>query len=198
MSPKSSKPNSSKPTRPHDVDQKPSWSRRHLIKSGGAAAMFAALGTNFAHAQGTDRIKVGLVGCGGRGRGAAGNVVEADPKGVTVTAIADLFPEVIDQTKTMWADKPREQFDFAKNTFAGLNAYQELLQTDVNYVILATPPGFRPRMIEAAIKAGKHVFAEKPVAVDPAGVRIILAAAQEAQGKNLGIVCGTQRRHDLG
>ena len=182
----------------NDKAEPSSPSRRNLIKSTAAAALFSALGTNYAHAQGTDRIKVGLVGCGGRGRGAAGNIAEADPKGVTITAIADLFPDAIDETKKLWAEKPKDQFDYQKNIFTGFDAYQQLLNTDCNYVILATPPGFRAMMIEAAINAGKNVFGEKPVAVDPTGVRRILAAAEVASKKNLGIVCGTQRRHDPG
>src|SRR5205823_3245953 len=82
--------------------------------------------------------------------------------------------------------------------FVGLNAYQDVINAGVDMVILATPPGFRPLHIDAAVKAGKHIFTEKPVAVDGPGVRKVLAAAQEAKAKGLGIVAGTQRRHQTG
>ncbi len=179
---------------------KPGLSRRGLLKTGTTAAAayatFAALGSNFAHAAGNDTIKIGLVGCGGRGRGAVANALEADPN-VKLIAIADLFPDKIDETKTMWADKPKNQFDFVKNCFSGWDSYKQLLALpEVDYAILATPPGFRPMMIDEAIKQGKHVFAEKPVAVDAPGCRQIMAAAKVATQKNLGLVAGTQRRHD--
>jgi predicted dehydrogenase len=169
--------------------------RRSLIKATAAAATFAALGTNFAHAQGSDRIKVGLVGLGGRGRGAAGNITDADPKGVVIHAIGDLFPDKVTETKDMWKDKPKDSFDIGERAFSGWDAYKQVLATDINYVILATPPGFRPMQIQAAIEAGKHVFAEKPVAVDSPGCRAIMAAGKLAESKGLGLVAGTQRRH---
>jgi predicted dehydrogenase len=156
----------------------------------------AALGTNFAYAQAPNRIKVGVVGLGGRGRGAAGNVVEADPKGVVIHAVGDLFPEKVEETKAMWKAKPRENFDFADRAFSGWDAYKQVLATDIDYVILATPPGFRPMQIKAAIEAGKHVFAEKPVAVDAPGCRAVVEAGELAAKKGLGLVAGTQRRHD--
>jgi len=174
-------------------------SRRQVLKGSAiatGAATFAALGTNFAYAQASDEIRIGLVGCGGRGRGAVSNAIESS-KGVKLVAIADLFPEKIDETKKMWADKPKDQYDFGKHAFSGFNSYKELLaQANVNYAILATPPGFRPMMIDEAIKQGKHIFAEKPVAVDAPGCRQIMEAAKVAKEKGLGIVAGTQRRHE--
>jgi myo-inositol 2-dehydrogenase/D-chiro-inositol 1-dehydrogenase len=176
---------------------KSALTRRSMMKATAAAATFAALGTNFAHAAGNDKIKVGLVGCGGRGRGAAGNITEADPNGVVIHAIGDLFPDAIDDTvKKYWVDKPKEQYNYADRIFTGWDAYKQVLATDIDYVILATPPGFRPMMIDAAIKAGKHVFAEKPVAVDAPGCRAIMKAGEMAAEKKLGLVAGTQRRHD--
>jgi myo-inositol 2-dehydrogenase/D-chiro-inositol 1-dehydrogenase len=178
------------------IDSKASsLTRRSMMKATAAAATFAALGSNFAHAAGSDRIKVGLVGCGGRGRGAAGNITDADPKGVVIHAIGDLFPDHIEETKKLWAGKSKDQFDYADRIFTGWDAYKGVLATDINYVILATPPGFRPMMIKAAIEAGKHVFAEKPVAVDAPGCRAIMESAKLAESKGLGIVAGTQRRH---
>ena len=172
-----------------------SLTRRSMMKATAAAATFAALGTNFAHAAGSDRIKVGLIGLGGRGRGAVGNITDANPKDVVIHAIGDLFPDKVEETKKMWADKPKEQYDLGDRTFSGWDAYKGVLATDINYVILATPPGFRPMQIQAAIEAGKHVFAEKPVAVDAPGCRAIMEAGKLAESKGLGLVAGTQRRH---
>ncbi|HEY7116953.1 MAG TPA: Gfo/Idh/MocA family oxidoreductase [Tepidisphaeraceae bacterium] len=185
---------------PSSTPTRSAVSRRDVLKHSTAAAtsaaLFAALGTNFAYAQAPNKIKVGLVGLGGRGRGAAGNVVEADPKGVVIHAIGDLFPEKIGETRELWKDKPKENFDYAGREFHGWDAYKQVLATDIDYVILATPPGFRPMQIAAAIEAGKHVFAEKPVATDAPGCRAIMEAGKLAASKNLGIVAGTQRRHD--
>ena len=175
---------------------KSALSRRSMMKATAAAATFAALGANFAHAAGNDKIKVGLIGCGGRGRGAAGNITEADPNGVVIHAIGDLFPDAIEETKKLWAEKSKDQYNYADRVFTGWEAYKQVLATDIDYVILATPPGFRPMMIDAAIKAGKHVFAEKPVAVDGPGCVSIMEAGKLAAEKNLGLVAGTQRRHD--
>ena len=174
-----------------------SISRRNMLKGTAAitaGTLMAAFGTNGAYAADSDKIKVGLVGCGGRGRGAAANAVSND--NVQLIALGDLFPDQLDAAKTEFAQRPKDNYDIKDDhTFVGWDAYQKVLQTDIDYVILATPPGFRPMMVQAAIEAGKHVFAEKPVAVDPAGVRKIIAAAEMATKKNLGIVAGTQRRH---
>src|SRR3954463_6972922 len=133
--------------------------RRDLLKATAAtsaAAMFAALGTNFAHAQGTDIIKVGLIGCGGRGSGAAANCVEgaalAGAK-AEIYAVGDVFER---QTRSM---KEKHKVDNDK-VFAGLDAYGEVIGAAVNMVILATPPGFRPLHFKAAGEAGKHIFFE--------------------------------------
>jgi myo-inositol 2-dehydrogenase/D-chiro-inositol 1-dehydrogenase len=170
-------------------------SRRSILKGStaamGAAATFASLGTNFAWAQVSEEIKVGLIGCGGRGSGAAGNIMEAGTnmkQGVKIHACADAFAS---QTKHI-QDKYKVD---AKNVFAGMEAYKELVNSDVELVIMATPPGFRPIHLEAAIDAGKHVFFEKPVATDPWGVRKVIAAGKKAEEKKLAAVTGTQRRH---
>jgi predicted dehydrogenase len=169
--------------------------RRSVLKSStaamGAAATFAALGTNFAWAQVSEEIKVGLIGCGGRGSGAAGNIMEAAgivKQGVKIHACADAFAK---QTTHI---KDKYKVD-AKNVFAGLDAYKELVNSDIELVIMATPPGFRPIHFAAAIEAGKHVFFEKPVASDPWGVRQVIAAGKMAAEKKLAAVTGTQRRH---
>lgn len=177
--------------------RKPSLTRRGMLQATAAsAALFSALGTNFAYAQAPGKIKVGLIGCGGRGRGAAGNAVEADPAGVVVHAIGDIFPEKIKETKEMWADKPKENYDLGDRCFSGWDAYKQVIDSGIDYAILATPPGFRPLQIKYAIEKGKHVFAEKPCAVDAPGCRAIIEAAKIAAEKKLCIVAGTQRRHD--
>src|SRR5207244_10380400 len=116
---------------------------------------------------------------------------------VQIIALGDLFPDQLEAAKTAFNERPKDKYNIpADRAFAGWDAYQKVLQTDIDYVILATPPGFRPMMVKAAIEAGKHVFAEKPVAVDGPGCVAIMEAGKMAAAKNLGLVAGTQRRHD--
>jgi myo-inositol 2-dehydrogenase/D-chiro-inositol 1-dehydrogenase len=169
-------------------------SRRAFVKISGAsagAAVLSSLGANHvvAASAGSDTIKVGLVGCGGRGTGAALNCLESSP-GVKIVALADLFERQVNAARTKLGGKVSPE-----QCFWGFDAYQKLLATDVDLVILATPPGFRPGHFAAAIAAGKNVFMEKPVAVDPVGVRSVIATAQLAKEKKLAVVAGTQRRH---
>jgi predicted dehydrogenase len=161
---------------------------------------------------------VGVIGCGGRGTGAALNVLQAATNvlyprqgyhtedvaanaraaagNVRIVALADLFPDRLERCRSELAKLDVNVPDEACHT--GFDAYQELLaREDVNYVILAEPPHFRPAHLMAAVEAGKHVFMEKPVAVDGPGVRLVLEAGERAGRKGLGIVAGTQRRHDL-
>jgi predicted dehydrogenase len=141
-----------------------------------------------AYAQGSDEIRVGVVGCGGRGSGAAHDCVNSSP-GVKIVALADTFADRMGQLKK----------DFSvpdDRCFVGLDAYKQLMALDdINLVILATPPGFRPKQFAEAIRRGKHVFMEKPVAVCPAGVKMVIEASDLATQKGLGVVAGTQRRH---
>ena len=177
-----------------------SLSRRSLLKATAAASALAAsgaLGTNFAHAQGSTKLRIGLVGCGGRGNGAAKDCAGSN-ENVQIVAMGDVFQERIDGAKkalTELGDKFSVKDD---HCFVGFDAYQKVIASDVDLVILATPPGFRPMHIAAAVDAGKHIFAEKPVAVDPAGVRSVLESAKKIKEKRLGFVCGTQRRHHKG
>jgi predicted dehydrogenase len=151
-----------------------------------------------------ETIRVGVIGCGGRGSGAVRDCLRADPDTVLV-AMGDLFPDRLDRAKTNLARVAGENPDFAKQyqvtpemSFSGFDAYQRVLATDIDLVILATPPGFRPQHLAAAVAAGKHIFMEKPVAVDPAGIRSVIASADAAKASSLAIVAGTQRRHDPG
>lgn len=170
-------------------------SRRQFLRTS-AAASVAALGySNFAWAQGTDRIRVGLIGCGGRGSGAANDVCSA-AEGVELVAMGDLFGDKLRSARQNLRKALGERCQVTEETsFTGFDAYKQVIESDINYVILATPPHFRPIHFEAAVAAGKHVFFEKPVAVDPVGVRRVMATADKAKEKGLGVAAGTQRRH---
>jgi predicted dehydrogenase len=184
------------------MSEQPSHSptRRDFIRTATAAAVGGAVASSItgvpgAYAAETDEIRVGLIGCGGRGTGAAGNVLQA-ARGVRIVALADAFKDRLDKCRATLAGQHPDVATVPEDRcFVGLDAYQKLLQTDVNYVILATPPGFRPGHIKAAIAAGKNVFAEKPVAVDAAGYRECVGIADEITKKGLALVAGTQYRH---
>jgi predicted dehydrogenase len=185
----------------HPADN-PRSSRRDFLKT--AAVGTTALAANLSllsnvHAAGGDTIKVGIIGCGGRGTGAIDNVLSSAP-GVKLVAMGDAFGDHLNACyNNRDVRKHADQIDVPpERRFIGLDAYQKVLGCDINYVILATPPGFRPLHLEAAIAAGKHIFTEKPVGVDGAGIRRVLAAYEEAKKKNLCIVAGTQRRHQTG
>jgi predicted dehydrogenase len=172
-------------------------SRRHFIKTASVASLAAVVsGGSVLHAAGTDRIRVGVIGCGGRGTGAALDCVEASHN-VVITALGDLFPDMIEESLKILREKlNKENLAVTKETcFSGFDAYTRVLATDVDLVILATPPFFRHIHLRAAVEAGKHIFMEKPVAVDPAGVRSVMASADLAAHKGLSLVAGTQRRH---
>lgn len=140
------------------------------------------------------KIKVGLIGCGGRGNGAIKDFLEACKiLGIEaeVVATADAFKSKAEQTGKGHGLAPDQ-------CFGGFDAYRKVIATDCDYVLNATPPAFRPLHLRAAIEAGKHCFIEKPVAVDPVGVREVIAIGELAKQKGLAIVSGTQRRHMAG
>jgi len=169
------------------------FSRRDFIKASAALAA-AGLGTSRLYAAGSDKIRIGLIGCGGRGNGALGNHLSACKhigRDVELVATADWFKSRAEATGKKHG-VPSER------CFTGAHAYKKLLATDIDIVLIATSPNFRPVHVEAAVKAGKNVFMEKPVAVDPPGARRIIAAGELAKKKGLGIVAGTQRRHQRG
>lgn len=167
------------------------WTRRELLRSSAVAAgtlMISGAAGPLAFAAGSDTIRVGVVGCGGRGSGAAQNCAESSP-GVKIVALADAFGDRLQGLKKSFG-VPDDR------CFVGLDAYKQVLALpDVNLVILATPPGFRPVHLAAAIQAGKNVFMEKPVCVCPAGYNMVVKASEQALEKRLAIVTGTQRRH---
>jgi len=171
--------------------------RRDFLKTGSAAAVGTLVyGTGILHAAEQGKLRVGLVGCGGRGTGAAIDCVAASPD-VVITAMGDLFPDgLAGSLQTLQQKLKKENLAVTPETcFTGFDAYQKVMGAEVDLVILGAPPFFRPQHLEAAVKAGKHVFMEKPVAVDPAGVRSVIASSGLATQKKLGIVAGTQRRH---
>lgn len=170
--------------------------RRNVITASALAT--ASLGFARSAVVGSDTIKIGLVGCGGRGSGATINTLIAD-KGTKLYAVADVFEEKAKAAPSRIGANPvaKDRVDVSpERVFHGLDAYKQLLETDVDVVILATPPGFRPLHIEAAINAGKHVFAEKPVAVDGPGIRRVLEACKKAKQKNLAVVSGLCWRYE--
>jgi predicted dehydrogenase len=144
---------------------------------------------------------VGVIGCGGRGTGAARDCLRS-ADGVALVALADLVPDRLarcrEQLEKAAASDPAVAAKYKvtpDRCFTGFDAYQQVLASGIDLVILATPPAFRPRHLAAAVEGGKHIFTEKPVAVDPAGIRSVLATYEKAGQKGLAIVAGTQRRH---
>jgi len=175
--------------------------RRDFLTTASAAAratlVAAVAGSGGRCAAGSDVIRIGVIGCGGRGTGAAINAVEAAP-GVEILALYDPFQDRIASClKTLKEKVPAAVKVTPETCFTGLDGYKKLLAIKkINYIVTAAPPGFRPLHLDAAVKAGKNVFMEKPVAVDPAGVRSIIASSELAAKKGLAIVAGTQRRHE--
>ena len=138
-------------------------------------------------------LRAGVVGCGGRGSGAAIDFLNAGPN-LSVVAVADVFQDRIDGIRGKLKEEKEVEVDDA-NCFVGFDAFKRLLEVDLDIVILATPPYFRPEHFQACVEARKHVFMEKPVAVDPVGARAIMAASKQAEAAGLCVVTGTQRRH---
>jgi len=175
-----------------------SSSRRVFLQSSAVAAGALSLAQS-AYAAGSDILRVGLIGCGGRGTKAAIQALAAD-KNAKLTAMGDVFEdrlnksfEIISQNEAAApkVDVPKER------RFTGFDAYQHVIE-NADVVLLTTPPHFRPMHLDAAVDAGRHVFAEKPVAVDAPGVRQVLAACQRAKEKKLSIVSGLCLRYCYG
>lgn len=172
--------------------QREKLTRRELLKSSAVTAgalVLSGVAAPLAEARGSETIRVGVVGCGGRGSGAANDCVNSSA-GVKIVALADAFGDRLAGLKG--------KFKVPDNRcFVGLDAYKKVLALDdVDMVILATPPGFRPVQFAEAINRGKNVFMEKPVAVCPAGIKMVIEASKKAAEKKLGVVAGTQRRHE--
>lgn len=181
-----------------------SQSRREFLNTSGAAVGGAiALGTgvlgsgiNTAYAQASDQIRVALVGCGGRGTGAMVNLFKTKGN-VKLVAVADAFGAKTQKT----LDRLRKDYDPKvqvpeEQIFSGLDAYKQAIDTECDLVVIATPPGFKPQQFEYAVSKGKHIFMEKPIAVDAPGIRRCIAAVEESKKKNLMVAIGLQRRHE--
>jgi predicted dehydrogenase len=185
--------------------------RRDFLKTSTVAAAGAALSTLAltppVHAAGSDTIKVGIIGCGGRGSGAAENVLQSAP-GVEVVAIGDVFKFRTDGLRNhlqRWIQNDATAKNLGNKVdlqddrcFVGLDAYEKVISSPANYIILATAPGFRPIHIAATVAAKKNLFTEKPVGVDGAGIRKVLDAYDKSKESGLHIAAGTQRRHQAG
>lgn len=168
-----------------------SLSRRSFIAKSTLIGASLAVGSAFAAENAGKKIKVGLIGCGGRGSGALNDFKQACKiLGIEaeVVAVGDAFKSQADNVGRGHG-LPTER------CYGGFDSYQKVIASDCEYVIMATPPSFRPLHFAAAVEAGKHCFIEKPVAVDPVGVRAMIATGEKAAAKKLAVVAGTQRRH---
>ena len=180
-------------------------SRRDFIRNTSTVLAGSALAGSLpiaraAHSFDSGEIKIGLVGCGGRGTGAAGQALDTySPENrVKLTAVADPFKHRIDDALGNLRKKHDSLINVSDRTFVGVDAFKRLIESDIDMVILTSPPGFRPLHFETAVKAGKHVFMEKPVATDAPGIRRVLAANKLAKEKKLCVAVGLQRRHESG
>jgi predicted dehydrogenase len=168
-------------------------SRRSMLSAGATA--FTIIRPELVRGAGKEKLKAGLVGCGGRGTQAAQQFLQGN-ENVEIVALADVFEDKLEAS----LDKLKKTPEQAKvnvapdHRFTGFDAFKKLIQSDVDIVMLTTPPGYRPEHFEAAVNAGKHVFTEKPIATDPVGVRRFLAACEKAKQKKLTVVSGAQRR----
>lgn len=176
--------------------------RRTFLKSTGTAVIGSTvLPMGFSIRQGfaarREPLKVGLIGCGGRGTGAAAQALKAD-KDAELTCMADIFSDYLEESyQSLKKINPEQVKVTDAQKFVGFDAYQKVLDAGVDVVILTTPPAFRPAHFKAAVDAGKHVFCEKPVAVDAPGVRSVLASAKKAKEKGLSVVSGFTFRYDF-
>ena len=156
--------------------------RRSFLKKSSILVAGSAVGGSLtiaqaAHPFGTDTIKVGLVGCGGRGTGAAIQAMNTSGGDVNLVAMGDVFEDRLQGSYRSIKGKHGDKVKVTKDTqFVGYDAFEKVLGSEIDMIILATPPGFRPMHFEAAVKAGKNVFMEKPVATDAPGVRRVLEA----------------------
>ncbi|EAQ81308.1 Gfo/Idh/MocA family protein [Blastopirellula marina] len=179
---------------PNENSTPNSDTRREFLRKSAAISGAAAVGSlslaRSVHAAGDDTIKVALIGCGGRGSGAAKNATMGDPN-LKVTALCDIFPDVLTQARERLTRALGDRLEVTDETcFSGFDGYKQVMETDVDAVLLCTPPHFRPAHLRAAIEAGKHVFCEKPVAVDGPGCRHVFETVEMARQKDLSIVSG--------
>ena len=167
--------------------------RRSMLSAGATA--FTIVRPELVRGAGKEKLKAGLVGCGGRGTQAAQQFLQGN-ENVEIVALADVFEDKLEASLGKLKKTPvQAKVNVAPDhRFTGFDAFKKLIQSDVDIVMLTTPPGYRPEHFEAAVNAGKHVFCEKPIATDPVGVRRFLAACEKAKQKKLTVVSGAQRR----
>jgi predicted dehydrogenase len=176
--------------------------RREFLRTSSAAAAFALAAPGIliresAFAANTDTLKVGLIGCGGRGTGAAGNALTADNNCV-LSAMGDVFADQLDGSLKNLKEGFGNRVTVTPDTkFVGLDAYKKVIDSGVDVVLLATPPGFRPQHLRYAVEQNKQIFCEKPVATDPVGIRHVMESVKMAKDKKLNFVCGFCWRSDL-
>jgi predicted dehydrogenase len=180
-----------------------SFSRRSFLRgsalAGAGASAFTIVRAEQVRGVGKAKLKAGLVGCGGRGTQAIENILERNPN-VEVVAMGDVFEDRLEKSLRRLRDDPklgaiRDRVNVdAEHRFVGFDAYQKVLASDIDIVMLCTPPGYRPEHFEAAINARKHVFCEKPFGTDPVGVRRFMAAAKRSEELKLTVKSGAQRR----
>ena len=189
------------------------------LAAGAAASALTIIKPELVRGAGKERLRAGLVGCGGRGTGAAIDLLTADPN-VELVSMGDIFEDKLQQSlanlrnpEFLMSAGPKRAAEFTGqplaelvdsvrkrvkvdpgHCFSSFDAYRKVIASDVGVVLLCTPPGHRPEQFEAAIIAGKHVFTEKPIATDPVGTRRFIAAVKKAEESKLTVVAGTQRR----
>ena len=176
--------------------------RREFMQTSAAVVAGGAFAASLAapapvHAAGGDTLKIGLIGCGGRGLGAAVDAMEAEDN-VKLTVLADVFKDQIEHARNVLGKHgPKFAVD-NEHCFHGFDAYKQVMASDIDVVLLCTPTHFRPLHLRAAVEAGKHIFCEKPVAVDGPGLRSVLESSRMAKEKKLSLVSGLCWRYDLG
>lgn len=184
-----------KPSLPHPTRRRFLQDSTATVAAGAVVSQLAFPSVTFG-ADLAKKFKLGLIGCGGRGTGAASQALTADSN-TEMWALADAFPEQIAATSKILEAQHKDRGAVpAGRRFTGINAYQQLLDSGVDIVLLATPPGFRPQHLRACVDAGKHVFAEKPVATDVPGVHHVMATCELAKKKHLAIVSGLCWRYE--
>jgi len=190
--------NPSRPAHPAGSTRR-SFLKSSLLGAAGGAALSRPFVAHV-HAAGSDVLRIGLIGCGGRGTGAAAQALKAD-KNVKLVAMADAFEDKVEKSlaNLKKQEEVASKIDVPpERRFAGFDAYKQLIASGVDVVLLCETPHFRPAHFKAAVDARLHVFAEKPVAVDAPGVRLVLQACREAEEKRLSIVSGLCLRYCLG
>jgi len=174
-------------------------SRRLFLKNSSTIAAGAAIlgaSARTVHAAGSDEIKFAVVGCGGRGSGAAQQIMNTKGN-VKLVAVADSFEQNATGMLKSLSKPYKDKIDVPEDrVFTGLDAYKKAIDTECDLVVIATPPGFKPQQFEYAVNKGKHIFCEKPVATDAPGVRRFLDSVEESKKKNLMVAIGLQRRHE--